>query len=160
MAGKPTSKGNIDPLFLKQLEELREHTDKQATAAISSDARVWQIPTDQTTDMRNIAGLKTGFDRDTIGQNFSSLIEDGGSPGTAGDVVAVKTQSDYVAMLERAYRARHAGVIRCLAHAAARRKGHGNSAGIFSDTSGVNQFVADTLRAGKSDTGYEGKEIA
>lgn len=155
MTGKPTSKGNINSLFLQRLYEFREQAQQQAAAAANSAVRTWQVPAEQSTGMTAIAALRTGFNRDAVGQNFSALVEDGKNPGTAGDVVGVKVQSDYLAMMERAYLARHASVLRCLAHAAARRKGHGNSAGIFSDTSGVGRFVADAIRAGKSSTGYE-----
>ena len=106
--------------------------------------------------MTDIGSISTGFDRKQLNQLFASLIEDGNSPGTAGDAVGVKIQIDYVGALERAFRARHASPLRCLAHAAARREGHGHSAGIFSDASGVLCFVSDAIKAGRGDTGYTG----
>lgn len=152
--GVPESKGRVDSTFLKLLSALQTQAEKQATAARTGAARVWQIPPSLKTALSDIGGITKGFDRDELNKLFSSLIEDSSAMGTAGDVVGVKIQVDYVAAMERAFRARHASPLRCLAHAAARRKGHGDSAGIFSDASGVTRFVADAIQAGRGQTGY------
>ena len=44
MAGVPVSKGQVDSTFQKLIGMLASQAKKQATAAGSSGARVWQIP--------------------------------------------------------------------------------------------------------------------
>lgn len=154
MTGEPVSKGQIDSTFQRLITMLASQAKKQATAAGSSGARVWQIPDELRTALTDVAAISTGFDRKKLNQLFASLIEDGGSPGTAGDAVGVKIQVDYVGALERAFRARHASPLRCLAHAAGRREGHGHTAGIFSDAAGVLCFVNEAIKAGRGETGY------
>ncbi len=91
--------------------------------------------------------MDQAFDREAINQNFAELFAASDNAGTIGDATSLKLQGDYVAVVERAYRARVATPLRCMAHAAARRAGHGHAAGVF--TGGVLQYAQDAIKAGQ-----------
>lgn len=140
------SKGKIHDIFQNNLEDLTEQAGQQADAIRAASTRPWNRPRDLT-DPLDIAGITDSFDRGEIDNNFGELIQDPEDPGTCGDVISVKTQGDYVAEMERGFRARHATPVRCIAHAMARRKGHSRPNGIF--LGGVLVHVQNALKAGQ-----------
>lgn len=148
------TKAQIHPVFSQALRELQAHARDIAEAAKTpSQARPWQLPpgTEWTGDLTAIDQIEKAFDRSEIEENHAAVIGDLAAPGTAGDVISLKLQNDYVAAMERAFRARHATSVRCMAHAAGRRAGHGHSAGIFSDASGALRFATDVKMIGNSE---------
>jgi hypothetical protein len=142
------TQGQVHQVFLRRTSELADHARHKSDAARGQAQRKWDAPEDWSGDPQDIVGLVTPFDRSEIDQNYAQLLASGDSPGTAGDVVAVKTQGDYVALQERGLRTRYASSLRCLAHATARWKGHGNPKGVFHD--GVIRYVQDAIKAGGS----------
>ena len=140
------SKGKIHDIFQNNLEDLTEQGGQQADAIRDATARPWNRPTDLD-DPLDIAGVTDSFDRDEIDTNFGELIQDPTDPGTCGDVISVKTQGDYVAEMERGFRARHATPVRCIGHAGGRRWGHSQQPGVF--LGGVLKHVQDALQSGQ-----------
>lgn len=142
------TKGEVHKVFADRTGELASHARAKADAARGRGQRAWDTPAGWSGDPMDIPGLVAAYDRSEIDQNYAQLIASGDDPGTAGDVVAVKTQGDYVGLQERGIRARYSSSIRCIAHASARWKGHGNDKGIFQD--GVIRYVQDAIKAGGS----------
>lgn len=140
------SRGRVHAIFQDRVEELAEQATTIADATRQTEQRVWQYPDELETGPLDIPGITEAFDRTEIATNYEEAVSDGASPGTVGDVISLKNQGDYVAVMERAFRARHATPVRNLAHAAARRKGQGHEKGIFKG--GVLVHAQDTLKAG------------
>lgn len=150
------SKGKIDDVFTNNLKDLTTQDGQQGKASRGYGPRKWNIPETSVQskhkdagalDLLDIAGITAGFDRENIDTNYAELIQDGTDPGTCGDVISVKTQGDYIAIMERAFRARHATPVRCIAHAMGRRFGHSYDAGVF--LGGVLKHVQDALQSGQ-----------
>lgn len=152
--GIPESKGQIHEAFSKAIILLQSEGHINSLADKGQAQRVWANAEDL--EPLNIPTLGSPYERDDINTNYVDCLSDGDSPGTVGDVVAVKTQGDILATMERGFRARHASSIRCRAHAAARRMGHGHAKGIFSEASGPLKYVTAALTTGQETTGYGG----
>lgn len=148
-----TSKGRIHDVFRDRLADLTTTCQAQAEAVRAGSDRPWYTPEGITSTL-DVPGIQTAFERDEIGLNYGRVIGDAADPGTVGDAVSLTIQSDRVACLERAYRARHASVVRCLALAAARRGGHGKPSGPL--LGGALQCAQDALNAGMAEDGSNG----
>lgn len=141
-----TPKAKLHDSFTEALTDLASQATDISKGIRGTGQRAWQYPSSLEESPLAIDKLDTGFDREEINTNYEETIADGASPGTVGDVVALKTQGDYLAVMERAFRARHATPVRCLAHAAGRRKGHGHAKGIFQG--GLVTYIQDAIKAG------------
>lgn len=153
-AGIPQTKGRVHVTFQQAIQQMRADGLQIAKALRAVGNREWQNG-DNITPFA-IPSLGSVYDRTDINENYADCVSDGASPGTAGDVISLKTQGDILASMERAYRARHASSVRCMAHAAGRRAGHGHEKGIFSESSGPLRFVTASLSSGQQSTGYSG----
>lgn len=141
------SKGKIDTtIFQANVQALATQAGQQADMIRGQGDRPWNRP-DLAPDPLNIAGITPAFDRSAIDANYAELIKSGATAGTCGDVICVKTQGDYIAMMERGFRARHATPVRCIGHAMVRRHGHSNAAGVFNG--GVMSHVQNALKVGQ-----------
>jgi hypothetical protein len=139
-----TQKATVQETFRKRLQQLRETAGGQSKALTGTGARPWQVP-EGTKDLLKIEELhKPGFDRQKLNDAYLECMQDAQNMGTVSDVIALKQQIDYVAMEERAFRLRHATVVRCLIHSAGRR--HGQSVGNIYPN--IEQQVSDTIAKG------------
>jgi len=158
--GIPVSKGQIDNTFVQLSLLLQQQAMAMANDINGAAQRPWQSPQASGSswpgDPLDIPGASAAFDRTKSNQNFVSCINDASSPGTTGDVVGIKVQVDYVGIMERGWRTRQNTTVRCLAHAAGRRSGHGDGVGIFSDASGVIAFAQAAIAAGQTTPPYGG----
>lgn len=152
--GVPVSKGQVHDAFTEMILRLQAEGLRIGEALELTQQRIWQ--NDDEVEPFNIPDMGDPYDRSAINSNYVECVNDANEPGTVGDVVSVKTQGDILATMERGYRARHATSVRCLAHAAARRKGHGHGQGIFSEASGPLKYVTAALKAGQESSGYGG----
>lgn len=120
------TQAQLDSVFTDRLNALQTDADGQAQAYTGGPARPWQVP-DEIKSLFDIANLHTpAYDRDDLNGLYQQIMGAGSNPGTTADVIAIKTQIDYVASEERAFRTRHTSLCRALAHAHGRRNGHGN----------------------------------
>lgn len=126
MPGKAgRQRARIDSVFAQRLNELRNDATSQAASFQGSTNRAWQVPA-ETADLLDVPKLhQPGFDRTALNVNYQECVQDTDDPGTVGDVISIKQQIDYNATEERAFRLRHATVVRCFTHAAGRRHGLG-----------------------------------
>jgi hypothetical protein len=140
------SKGTVDPLFTQRIRELADQSKALGASYRDGDARTWQVP-EEVKNTLDIPGITEAFARGDMNDMYEKCIADATNPGTVGDVVSMKTQIDYIANMERGFRARHATPIRCLVHAAARRIGHGHPQGVL--IGGVLKEAQDAITAGQ-----------
>jgi hypothetical protein len=142
-----SGKGQVHDVFNTTVGELTAQAKAQAKAARGSGLRPWNRPAAAPATL-DVPGTTAGFDRTAIDANYNRCIADAANPGTVGDVISLKTQGDYVAAMERAYRARHCTPARLIGFMAARRAGHGDPAGVFQG--GALRFATDALKAGQT----------
>lgn len=137
----------IDPLFTKRLVELAGQAKANATAAIAGGTSVHMVPVDGP-GLLEIAATTKLFDRSKIGAEYEAVVGSVAAGGSAGDAISLTIQSDYLAVMERAYRAQHASPIRLFGMTYARLRGHGHDAGVF--TGDVLSHVQDLIKRGQS----------
>jgi hypothetical protein len=140
------SKGQIHAVFQTNLQDLVAQAGDQAGMARGLLVRPWNRP-DLAPDPLDVPGITAAYDRKQIDVNYGELIQSGNDAGTCGDVISVKTQGDYIAIMERGFRARHATPVRCIGHAMARRRGHSQPDGVFLGS--VLVHVQDAWEAGQ-----------
>lgn len=143
-----TTQGRVHDVFSARLQDLQSQAARQSQAYTGSGQRVWQLPRQFAASgisVFDIAQLhEPDLNRENLNTNYLQAIADPTTPGTVGDIIALKQQIDYMSMEERALRYRLASPCRCLAHAAGRRNGHGQQ-GIFS---AIEAQVAAAIAAG------------
>lgn len=146
---KPKSK--IHPVFLSLIQSLAAASSSQAEETLpESEAgpqpRDWQMPDDEkwNGDVQDQEGVVRPFDRKDINQNYEETMSSASEVGVQADCTALKTQCDWVAAHERAFRMRHCSPVRAEVHAAARRRAHGLGAGIL--IGGVLQYAQDLVQ--------------
>jgi len=143
----------LDPIFVNNVTNLSTTSGSIGNAASGTTQRVWQTPPANgwSGNTADIAGLVKPFDRSQLVAKYANVIADGSDPGTVADLIALSTQIQYVAAMERGYRARIASPIRCLITSLGRRIGHGDPAGIF--VGSVQGYVQDVITSGQSKAG-------
>lgn len=118
----------LDDKFKERIKELekkaRDHADHFRD---HTSYRNWHVPP-ELHDPLDVPSLHVpAWDRNAINELYSEKIVGrwGDGAGSQGDAQAMKWQADYMAVEERAFRARHASMIRCASHAHGRLDGHG-----------------------------------
>lgn len=141
-----STKARIHTVFTRRISELRNVAGRIAAAFTGSGGRPWNVPEALAErDLLDVPGLHDdAFHRDELNINYADVVRSANAPGTAADAMALKMQVDYTAQEERAFRARHASVVRCLVHAHGRLDGHGKN-GVFQ---AVQQQAEDVIKAG------------
>lgn len=138
------TRATVHSVFSDRLKALRAESLAQSLAFSGDGPRPWQVP-EQLQDLLKVPDLhKPTFDRTSLNENYQECIQSIDTPGTTGDVIALKQQLDYNAVEERAFRLRHASLVRCLTHGAGRRRGLGRSA-VFSN---VEKQVSNAIANG------------
>jgi hypothetical protein len=142
------TKGRVHAVFHKRLEDLRLQAKQAHNAIQGKHQRIWQIPSDYSGNLLDIAKLHTpSFEREPINANYETATASPQSAGTNGDVIALKLQIDYNACEERAFRARHTSLCRamCLGHGRRIGQGHGN---VWDNKDGIEGVVSAYISAG------------
>lgn len=128
--GHGTAKGKIDPQFAARISDLEAKAKNAATHFKTQGSyRNWHMP-ETTGDPLDVPSLHNpAWDRNTINQLYcvDILAGPGKQAGTVGDLIAMKWQADFMAAEERAFRTRHASMIRCAAMTHGRTNGHGET---------------------------------
>jgi hypothetical protein len=122
-------KGSLDANFLARVTELEQVAQKQSEQFRRQNAvRPWHTPESmKSADLLDVPNLhEPAWNRDALNKQYSLdvLSADASSRGTGGDLMALKTQIDFMAEEERAWRIRHATPVRCAAVAHGRTHGH------------------------------------
>lgn len=140
---KPTSKGRVHDVTTRVIGQLAKQAGDQGRHDRGKGTRPWNRPDDAPPPL-DVPGTVKPFDREAIDTNYQEVL-DPSAPGTVGDAISLKTQGDYVSVVERGYRARHCTPVRLLAMAAARRKAHESPRGVL--LGGMLKAVQDDLKA-------------
>jgi hypothetical protein len=144
----------LDDKFVAHLGALFDVNEANAAAACSGAPSAWYYPPldEWTGDPRDIKGMNAAFDRTAINELYEEVVGDPLRQGRQGEAVVLKLQLDYIAALERSFRTRHASSVRSKIHAAARRKGHGASGGLYDPSGGdIVLWLQRLLAAAHSD---------
>jgi hypothetical protein len=124
-------KGIIDAKFAERVSDLERVAREQSEQFRKQDApRPWHTPENmKDRDLLDVPNLhEPAWNRDKLNENYANdVVSSGGGAGTAGDIMALKTQINFMAEEERAWRMRHATPVRCAAIAHGRLHGHGIS---------------------------------
>ena len=134
-----------DQNFQKLINEISELCEKIHAYAIGGSAgRPWMVPKTMTTGIFDIKNMVTPFERSGPNQTYEEEM-DKGDTSKLGVCIGAKIQIDYLGMMERAFRSRHASPIRCYTHAASRRKAHGDPQGVHIES--VLDLVTNFMKA-------------
>lgn len=129
MAHGDPSKAKIEDKFNKRIDELEKIAREQAQSFRKQDSR---RPTHTPEDLKNanlwdVPGLhEPTWNRNKINEIYAELLAGYGTKGgCVGGLAEMKMQCDFLAAEERAFRLRHASMVRaaCVAHG--RLDGHG-----------------------------------
>lgn len=136
------TKGTVDGKFIQRINDLEKKAEKAKEMFRDHGTfREWWTP-DGVKDPLDVPSLHDpNWDRNNINQIYSDSIlrGHGKGAGTVGDLIAMKYQADFMAVEERAFRTRHASMIRCASLAHGRIEGHSQpSLSVFS-------FLKDTV---------------
>lgn len=129
-------KAIVDPKFEKRVKDLEEKAKDFAEHFRNhTKYRKWHTPK-EITDPLDVPSLHNPvWERNALNERYSEKIvgNAGDAAGSFGDAMATKWQIDFMAIEERAFRTRHASMIRCASLAHGRIDGHGKiGLGIFS----------------------------
>lgn len=128
--GHPDSPGKavIDRRFQRRIEELEKKARNFSEHFRNHNTyREWHVPK-ELADPLDVPSLHVpAWERNPINKLYSEEIvgQWGDAAGSHGDAHAMKWQADYMAMEERAFRTRHASMIRCASFLHGRLDGHG-----------------------------------
>jgi hypothetical protein len=128
---EPTTKATITAEFRKRLADLQRYAALEA-AAVNGGASRWYRPSDFEQSPHNAAAVGEPYSREELFGQFVDAVKDPNAAGTVGDLSLIQLQGDFLACMERAFRARHHSSCRSRAHAAGRLRGHGHAYGVFS----------------------------
>lgn len=136
--GHPRDPGKaiVDPKFKKRIEELEKKARNFADHfRTHTTYREWHVPP-EFKDPLDVPSLHVpAWERNDINQKYSEEIvgKRDDASGSDGDARAMKIQADFLAVEERAFRTRHASMIRCASFLHGRLDGHGQqSMSLFS----------------------------
>lgn len=146
-----TTKGTIDDKFAARIADLEGKAQQMSRQFRSADydVRPWHTPA----GVVNLLDVPTmhmpAWDRYEINKVYSGEVLAGTGPagGTVGDLIAMKTQNDFMACEERAFRLRHASYTRCAALMHGRLAGTRENNSVFSV---LKTSLANTIQAGVS----------
>ena len=128
MANNVRHRSDVDPVLSQQIDALQTQAKAEALARLQGNQSQWMMPAPLKWDgdLTDFEGMAAMFDRTQANAWFEDATTSGDSPGDTGDLIVTTTMIDYLACMERAFRARHTmGRTRAMCHAMARKAGHG-----------------------------------
>lgn len=129
---KSSQKSSISDILQKLIDELSSQANSEAVSRKMNGQVEWMMPPKGKWggDLFKWQDLYHPFDSEKPNEELVDAIKDAESPGNVGDLINTNTQIEYLAMVERAFRARHTmSFPRGVAHASARRHGQGGDKG-------------------------------
>ncbi len=125
-----------DPVFVSTITSLQDSAITTESSLRNYTLRTWYVGRTEAVpgvldwggDPDDIEGISRAFDRNSLGADYAEGLT---AAVPVGQTAACKIQSDYLAQLERSFRARHTSLVRARMHAAGRRLGHSDGAGVL-----------------------------
>lgn len=151
-----TSKVQVDPNFEGQIRQLRQRAKEESEALRNGGQTQWLMPdSDQWAgDLFDIEALSEPFVREQANDQFEEATKDPTDSGVVGDLITTTLQVDYLACMERAFRARHTmRRPRTFAHAASRKRGHGDERGTL--TQANLEYIRNTIALSQANGGSD-----
>ena len=131
---KSTQKSGMDPKLEDLIEEITTQAKDEAEERKQNKQVKWTMPpkSDWDGDLFKWKEMYKPFDSKKSNEDLKKTVKDAKDPGNGGDLVNTATQIEYLAMAERAFRARHTMTfVRGIAHSTARRYGFSQEGGPF-----------------------------
>lgn len=130
--GAASSVADIRKNFYNQLVQMQQLTTNAYQASQLQAQRKWMQPVlgDWSGDVFDLEGLAIPFDRSDNSDDYLKAL-DPSAPGVLGDLQVAQLQAEWLAVQERAYRARLVSRCRAEQHTASRFYGHGHEAGLY-----------------------------
>ena len=146
------------PTFMANLSKIAEHSGAACDAAHLTGQRTWHYPPTCSTptqyqpqpgdpavpaqpsitcwslDPYDLVTMRGPFDRTDMNRDYIIVIKRFLPKQRLGEVMVIKLQLDYLAIMERAWRTRLASSVRLKIHSAARRCGHSLGSGPYLGT--------------------------
>lgn len=147
---------DLDADFLDHMDALRDTAAAAAGATCMSEQRLWYTPflNAWSGDPTDIQGMNSAYRREGLNNDYVTVADDPEQVGRIGEQMVIKLQLDYIAALERSFRTQCATSIRCKIHAAARKKGHGQTGGLFDISGGpLATWLAEMMQSSHTDPG-------
>lgn len=143
---------SLDTTFDSNIDALIDYADASSVGEQNQDLGAWYLGDLDlwSGDTLDVDAINKAFSREAVGDAYGTIFtaDDGtAGEGTVGEAASCVLQSDYLAVIERAFRMRHASPIRSRAQAAARRIGHSHDAGCIAR---VRSYAQDLITAGES----------
>lgn len=129
---KSSQKSSIAPILNELIDELATQAEKEKDDRKQNKQCQWQMPPkkDWSGNLFKWEELDKPFDSEKPNEELVDSIKDSENPGNVGDLINTNTQIEYLAMMERAFRARHTMTFpRGVAHCSARRNGQSKEGG-------------------------------
>jgi len=155
---KPTSskKSGMDPKLTTLIDEIVTQAKDESKDRKTNKQVKWLMPPKGgwSGDIFKWNEMDKPFDSKKSNEDLKKTIKSASSPGNVGDLINTATQLEYLAMAERAFRARHTMTFsRNIAHATARKYGQSRDTGPFKFT--VENYLKDLqkMSSGQLDQG-------
>lgn len=138
----------MDQTFEQRFRNLKEHAKTTGDDLLQGKQRKYFRPEGWAGDPLDIEAMSPPFKREQVNQQLIQAIADQENPGTTGDVIAASVMINELAVMERAFRARHS-LRRCraTAHVVGRLQGHGDDKGPLIQL--ATEYVRAVLRQAK-----------
>ena len=133
---RPTSsqKSGMDPKLVKLVDEIVTQAKDESKDRKTNKQVKWLMPPkgEWDGDIFKWNKMDKPFDSKKSNDELTDTVKSANNPGNGGDLINTATQIEYLAMAERAFRARHTMTFpRNIAHATARKYGQSQDTGPF-----------------------------
>lgn len=136
----------VDSKFRARMVELRRNAQLTYKSAQGEAQRNWSVPVVNRSSLLDIPNMhKPAFDRNTINTAYDQIML-GAEEGSAGDIIALRTQLSVIAAEERAFRHRYMSLPRAIANAHGRQYGQGE--GDLFSPNGLEGDISNMFKAG------------
>jgi len=125
----PTS--GVGDVFRSRMLDMQKYAASVAKSLAGGKPAVYFRPEGLTAPLSDGDAISPSFTRQQQEDDFVAAVKDSEQPGTVGDLHLVSLQGDFLAMMERAYRARHASSVRTRVHACGRAMGQAAETGVI-----------------------------
>ena len=144
------SKSDLADIFVDTLQTLKDWNEKQEKHLRNTEANGFYEPPEKgwNGDLFDLESLSDEFDREELFSMFKDAVADKNNPGVTGDLEIILLQGDVVASAERAFRNRHASIVRNRLHTAGRHRGHGHDQGVIN--LGMMGFIQQLVKLAKA----------